>query len=712
MTSPDKCNSTPYSFNISGLTRKQRQVVQKVIEQSKKDADLASPTSSTTDENEQYKRITFLKKPREEGSSSGEIICHKKKRSRKDPVISDQSSDSEDSVVKDFISSNHGNDKRDKPCSSQSNIREYNTQQENFDNEIIQSKDSDEEPSYNTQETNAVGSNVSNEEVGNDKGKKPSEILGNIFGTPNKMIISPNKILTGSPCSNIVNSPISIFSISDDSNDDNGVDKHSSKRTRRVSEGYYVPLLDQLQQRMDPLMSSSMSLLQTSIDLSDDNKTSLPITPSEPFKGYFNSDVFSDTSGSTNNGGRDLNLRKQDSKKSTNIESVEKEIINPNPNSNVLTGIPSSSTLKLDAGKNKRTYMKGVENIRNTLAMKRMLMNPDVTDSDKRKKENSLEHPSNTYSETIVSETIIDQSDINKETNEPSKIVSETFQRSLSDSGNLHRVRQIISTINISGNKSDTDKDRLNLNVDFEKDVAHKLTSPLSIPKNTESNFLHQSPTNTSNNEDILFGSLSSDFLPEKNNVNKLSIPKSNKTVDSRGTHPKYINNNALKNVSHKRTQLPKSLSSPAVPNALKISRSEKLLNAMKSANTTKRPEKSKKLSLKEYNAKKAYKQNILPSVPPIIEFTKIPILQTNSATNNVQKVANNSVDKVTIIPPPIKPVIDRRVSLEKKEKAPKPIQIATNTDVLGNIMECFKQPNGRDSTKKVDIEQVCVYIF
>ena len=74
-------------IDLSGLTRKQKQAVQKVIEQSKMDAKLISPnsiSSSGNDEDEEYKRVSD--------------VSNKKKKIGKRAVI-DDTSESEDDVI-------------------------------------------------------------------------------------------------------------------------------------------------------------------------------------------------------------------------------------------------------------------------------------------------------------------------------------------------------------------------------------------------------------------------------------------------------------------------------------------------------------------------------------------------------------------------------------------------------------------------------------
>ena len=135
-----------------------------------------------------------------------------------------------------------------------------------------------------------------------------------------------------------------------------------------------------------------------------------------------------------------------------------------------------------------------------------------------------------------------------------------------------------------------------------------------------------------------------------------------------------------------------------------KTNRSEKLLTSTKERPTEKLTAsgKSKKLSLQEYQKKRKKRssstQDEIPGV--FIEYTKLP-----SSNSQVNSTRNYSVDKTTIIAPKVT-FEGQNIKEKSKEKAPKGIQLASDIDVLGSILESIEVSNPLEEENQNDVEE------
>lgn len=121
--------------------------------------------------------------------------------------------------------------------------------------------------------------------------------------------------------------------------------------------------------------------------------------------------------------------------------------------------------------------------------------------------------------------------------------------------------------------------------------------------------------------------------------------------------------------------------------------------------------DKGRKLSLKEYQAKKHSKRSSSSTDEGLfLEFIKVPNASELVKGKTPAPVkTSSSTDNATIIPPQ-KTALHRQTSLDTDRM--RPDQLATNPDVLGNILQTFEQPQenssaaGRSSTSQNDTTQ------
>lgn len=172
-----------------------------------------------------------------------------------------------------------------------------------------------------------------------------------------------------------------------------------------------------------------------------------------------------------------------------------------------------------------------------------------------------------------------------------------------------------------------------------------------------------------------------------KNNIpvqSTLNIPdKNTSTPDKNSLTPQPV----------KKKILGKSLSIGST----KPSRSDKLLDSMNQplSKPSKVVDKSKKISLQEYKSKKNRKSLDTNELQvPLLGFTRI----TKDTTGNAQISGGSSDDNITVLKPKQSVEVFKPKANKPKEKILKVSQIATETDVLGNILQQCQSPKESNS--------------
>lgn len=145
----------------------------------------------------------------------------------------------------------------------------------------------------------------------------------------------------------------------------------------------------------------------------------------------------------------------------------------------------------------------------------------------------------------------------------------------------------------------------------------------------------------------------------------------------------------------------------------------DKVSKVKKTAESSSTNDKGRKLSLKEYQAKKHSKRNSSSTDDGLfLEFTKVPSVSELSTGKSAAPIkATKSVDNVTILPSQSSKSSTQRKASMDAERLPQD-QLATNPDVLGNILQSFDQTTDssaeprRSSTSQNDLNAPLDEVF
>ncbi|XP_057307140.1 M-phase phosphoprotein 8-like [Hydractinia symbiolongicarpus] len=632
LTSPVSSNASSFDndFDLSGMTRKQRQAYEKLMEESRLEAECANNSIN----NESLKR-------------KSDAVATKKPTTKKNKARLASDSDSE-----------------------------------NLNNTIVKRKKKGVKK--------PVIDDSSETELSVLTTSKPSEILNEVFNkhTTSSVVRTPSTTGVTSQAGQVT--PTKTVHLTKTTSQAKMLDSSKSTipspqvgKLCPVQTDEYVPLLDQLKSKtettllpMYPSPEKNQSIFNNSNSSKAKNMHSKQTESVNSIQSENLNLIQTENVNSTQIGKGDTALQAKPNKvneKLKNLRALVKinsvlEKIPLSTQSNTLSGLPvttnfadilknSSSTvtnenLSKQLGLTEKNFMQSSEeNTKSTTVSEKNVQNDQVDQGEKVNTVHFLVQ--NGSSGDIASKTEISK----REKNNSHGIENISKQENRQETGSDGKLKNT-SEIDITKlNKNDTDKQTNNHTLEELHTVKHTSTHK---NKNNTSTYTQQSTQKKLTNDDS-------------------SLATTTQSVSSQSS-----------NLSNKKT-LHRSSSSPAVGTK----------DVSKKIQEKNLKDKSRKISVREYQAKQKKKNTPDEGGGIVLDFMKI---NTETA---VPKLRTNSVDRATIIPS--KKTVERVNSTDKpQEKARSVPQFSpsTNADVLGNILELIEMPVENEAEQNVNRDE------